>query len=310
MALVLKDRVLETCAAPGAGVVTLLGPVTGYQAFSSVGNGNTCYYAIADQNGANWEVGIGTYATSGNTLTRTTILSSSNSGSTVNFSSGIQNIFLTYPSERSVNLSSAALTLNRVTYATTDGLLTDSANLTFNGSTLGVTGTAAVTGTVAVTGALTATLDSTFSSTGALLISKGTTAQQPASPVTGMLRYNTTSTQFEGYGGATPGWNSVGGAALSNDTTTASFEYPLFAATTSGTATTVYTSNAKLLYKPSTGEFQSSELIAGNGLILNNATVATSYTIANGTNAMSVGPITVATGQTVTVSSGSRWVVL
>lgn len=58
MALVLKDRVLETCTSPGTGTITLLGAVTGYQAFSTVGNGNTCYYAIADQNGANWEVGI------------------------------------------------------------------------------------------------------------------------------------------------------------------------------------------------------------------------------------------------------------
>jgi hypothetical protein len=134
MALVLKDRVLETCAAPGTGTITLLGAVTGYQAFSTVGNGNTCYYAIADQSGSNWEVGIGTY--SSGTLARTTVLSSSNAGSLVNFSTGTQNVFLTYPSSRSVNLSSAALTSGRVAYATTDGLLTDSANLTFNGTTL------------------------------------------------------------------------------------------------------------------------------------------------------------------------------
>ena len=124
MALVLKDRVLETCTSPGTGTITLLGAVTGYQAFSTVGNGNTCYYAIADQNGANWEVGIGTY--SSGTLARTTVLSSSNAGSLTNFSTGSQNVFLTYPSERSVNLSSAALTSGRVAYATTDGLLTDS----------------------------------------------------------------------------------------------------------------------------------------------------------------------------------------
>ena len=148
MALTLKDRVLETCSAPGTGAVTLLGAVTGYQTFSAaIGNGNTCYYAIADQNGSNWEVGIGTYATSGNTLTRTTILSSSNAGSTVNFTSGVQNVFVTYPSERSVNLSSSALTSGRVTYATTDGLLTDSANLTFDGSTL-TTLNSAYTGTL------------------------------------------------------------------------------------------------------------------------------------------------------------------
>ena len=152
MALVLKDRVLETCSAPGTGAVTLLGAVTGYQTFSSaIGNANTCYYTIADQNGANWEVGIGTYATSGNTLTRTTVLSSSNAGSTVNFATGTQNVFVTYPSERSVNLSSSALTSGRVTYATTDGLLTDSANMTFDGNNLYV-GTTSNTGKLIVNG--------------------------------------------------------------------------------------------------------------------------------------------------------------
>jgi hypothetical protein len=137
MSLVLKDRVLETCTSPGTGTVTLLGAVTGYQSFSTVGNGNTCYYAIADQNGANFEVGIGTYSSAG-TLARTTVLSSSNSGNLVNFSTGSQNIFLTYPSSRSVNLSSAALTSGRVTFATTDGLLTDSSKLTFDTSNLTV----------------------------------------------------------------------------------------------------------------------------------------------------------------------------
>jgi hypothetical protein len=101
-----------------------------------------------------------------------------------------------------------------------------------------------------------------------------------------------------------------GGASISNDTSTATNVYPLFAAATSGTPTTVYTSNAKLLYKPSTGEFQASQLVASNGIIVNATTVAASYTIASGFNAMSVGPITVASGQSVTVTSGQRWVVL
>jgi len=156
---------------------------------------------------------------------------------------------------------------------------------------------------------LTATADSSFTSTGAVTLSKGTTGQQPGSPVTGMLRYNTTTNQFEGYSGATPAWAGVGGATLSNDTSTASFEYPLFAAATSGSATTVYTSNAKFLYKPSTGELQASEVTASNGLLLNATTVAASYTIGTGYNAMSVGPVTVASGQSVTVSSGQRWLV-
>ena len=153
---------------------------------------------------------------------------------------------------------------------------------------------------------LTATADSTFSSTGALTISKGTTGQRPTA-VSGMLRFNTTSTEFEGYNGTT--WASVGGAALSNDTSTATNVYPLFAAATSGTASTLYTSNAKFLYKPSTGELQASELVASNGLLLNATTVAASYTIGTGYNAMSVGPVTVASGQSVTVSSGQRWLV-
>lgn len=104
MALVLADRVLETCTSPGTGAVTLLGATTGYQPFSAgVGNGNSCYYCIADQGGANWEVGIGTYSSVGNTLTRTAPLSGS-ATTPVNFSSGTQNVFVTYPAEKSVNL--------------------------------------------------------------------------------------------------------------------------------------------------------------------------------------------------------------
>lgn len=190
---------------------------------------------------------------------------------------------------------SSGLTSGRVTFAGASGLLSDSSNLTWNGTTL------------AITGALTATADSTFSSTGALTISKGTTAQRPTA-VSGMLRFNTTTTEFEGYNGTT--WASVGGAALSNDTTTSSNLYPLFAAATTGTASTLYTGNAKLLYKPSTGEFQSSELVAGNGIFVNSQTVSADYTVPSGSNAMSAGPVTVNSGITVTVSSGSVWTVI
>lgn len=102
MALVVADRVRETCFSPGTGDVTLLGPAVGYQEFSVIGNTNTTYYCIADQSGGNWEVGIGTYTSSTNSLSRDTILSSSNSGSIVNFSAGTQDIFITYPSEKSV----------------------------------------------------------------------------------------------------------------------------------------------------------------------------------------------------------------
>jgi len=177
------------------------------------------------------------------------------------------------------------------------GVLGGSSNLTWNGSTL------------AITGALTATANSSFTSTGALLISKGTTGEQPGSPVTGMMRYNSTTNQFEGYSGSSPAWKSIGGSALSNDTSTASSLYPVFAGATSGTAENLYTSNAKLLYKPSTGEFQMSAPVASNGIVVNSLTVAASYTIAAGFSGASAGPITIASGQSVTVAGGSRWVI-
>ena len=107
MALVLADRVQETTTTTGTGSVTLAGAVTGYQSFAVIGNGNTTFYTIADQGGANWEVGIGTYSTTGPVLARTTVLASSNSGSLVSFTAGTKTVFVTYPSEKSVNLDAS-----------------------------------------------------------------------------------------------------------------------------------------------------------------------------------------------------------
>jgi hypothetical protein len=102
MALALNDRVQQTGSANTTVSFTLTGSVTGFQSFAVVGNGNTTYYSSFDATG-NWEVGLGTYSTTGPTLTRTTILASSNSGTAVTFS-GTVNVFVTYPSEKSVNL--------------------------------------------------------------------------------------------------------------------------------------------------------------------------------------------------------------
>lgn len=104
MALVLADRVLETTSVAGTGDASLNGAVTGYQPFSVIGGGNTTYYTIVaiDDNGAptgDWEVGIGTYITSGNKISRDTVLSSSNGGALVYFASGNKQIFLDLPSE-------------------------------------------------------------------------------------------------------------------------------------------------------------------------------------------------------------------
>jgi hypothetical protein len=110
MALVLADRVKETTTTTGTGTVTLLGASTGFQSFAVVGNGNTTFYTIASQTISEWEVGIGTYTASGTTLARTTVLSSSNSGSLVNFSAGTKDVFVTYPSSRSIYADGTTLT--------------------------------------------------------------------------------------------------------------------------------------------------------------------------------------------------------
>ena len=102
MAFVLKDRVKETTTTTGTGTVTLAGAVSGYQSFSAIGNANTTYYTIAGQGTSEWEVGIGTYTSSGTTLSRDTVLASSNSGSLVNFSAGTKDVFCDYPAGRAV----------------------------------------------------------------------------------------------------------------------------------------------------------------------------------------------------------------
>jgi len=108
MALVVADRVKETTTTTGTGTITLAGAVTGFQSFSVIGNGNATYYTIAGQTGGEWEVGIGTYTSSGTTLSRTTVLASSNSGSAVNFSAGTKDVFVTYPAGKSVDTGKAA----------------------------------------------------------------------------------------------------------------------------------------------------------------------------------------------------------
>jgi len=134
MALVLKDRVKETSTTAGTGTLTLAGAVAGFQSFAAVGNGNTTYYAISDSITGDWEVGIGTYTSSGTTLSRTTVLSSSNGGSLVNFAANAKDVFVTYPSSRSayqneagtqvvqtafgaITATSAALTTGTITTA-------------------------------------------------------------------------------------------------------------------------------------------------------------------------------------------------
>lgn len=239
MALQLADRVQQTGTANTTVSFNLSGSVSGYQSFSSaITTGNTTYYAASD--GTNWEVGVGTL-TSSSLLTRTTVVSSSNSGSAVSTFGSSINIFVTQPAENTVVSSNNPGTSGYV--------------LTSNGT--GVAPSWAAGGQV-----------------------------YPGSGIA-----NSTGTAW-GTSYTTTGSGTVVALATS----------PVFVTPTLGVASATSLSASSTV----TG----SAVIASNGLILNSATVAASYTIATGNNAMSVGPMTVASGQSVTVSSGQRWVIL
>lgn len=108
MALVINDRVKEQSTSTGTGTINLDGAVTGFEGFvSGIGTGNTTYYTIFNQGTTEWEVGIGTVTdATPDTLSRDTILSSSNSDAAVNFTAGTKDVFCTLPSSKAVYLDS------------------------------------------------------------------------------------------------------------------------------------------------------------------------------------------------------------
>jgi hypothetical protein len=188
------------------------------------------------------------------------------------------------------------LTAGRIPYGAGTSAFGNSANLFWDSSNnrLGV-GTSSPAVTVAI------------SATDAILIPNGTTGQRPTGAA-GYLRFNSTTSQFEGYNGSA--WSSVGGANITDDTTTNATEYPLYASITSGAATTVYVSSTKLTYNPATGQYTSPEFYASNGVLTHANQVSSSYTVPTNANVITVGPWTVGSGATFTLPSGSRQVLL
>lgn len=102
MTLVVADRVRQTTTTTGTGTITLASTVLGFQTFAVIGDGNTTYYTIVNNDDGAFEVGLGTYTASGTTLSRDEVLSSSNSNSLVNFAAGTKDVFVTYPAEKAV----------------------------------------------------------------------------------------------------------------------------------------------------------------------------------------------------------------
>ena len=108
MALVINDRVKETSTTTGTGAMALGSAVTGFETFAAgIGNSNTTYYAIFNTGTTEWEVGYGTLDGSSANLTRTTVLSSSNSDSAVDFASGTKDVFCTMPASKTVYLDNS-----------------------------------------------------------------------------------------------------------------------------------------------------------------------------------------------------------
>jgi len=205
------------------------------------------------------------------------------------------------------NISTEYVSSTKLQYNPSTGVFTSTS---FTGAGTGLTGTAA---SLSI-GGNAATATSATSATTATNLAGGTANQIPYQTGAGATSFvtapSTASTALTWNGSAFT-WATAGTAVtISDDTTTNATRYPLFANATTGTVSTEYVSSTKYKYNPSTGELTAPAPIASNGININSATVAASYTIASGNNGLSVGPITVASGQAVTVSSGQRWLIL
>jgi len=341
MALVVNDRVKETTTTTGTGTVTLGGAVSGFDTFAAgIGNSNTTYYCI--QLGAEFEVGLGTLAGDSSTLARTTVISSSNSDSAVNFSAGAKNVFCTLPASKATVLdASGNLTLagavqlnstftvgandqgydvtlhgdtasrNVVWDSSADSLIfTDNAKAIFGaGSDLQLYHDGsnsyvddAGTGTLNLRGndfVIIARSDG--SATAATFDTNG--------PVG--LRYNnstkieTTNTGVDVTGVLTASGIITANAKLDLNGTELILDADADTSITSDT-------DDKIDYRIGGADVMQMNATAfSGGAIYENADdIAANYSITAGKNAFSVGPITIASGVTVTVPSGQRWVIL
>lgn len=271
MAFVVADRVQETTTSTGTGTITLAGAVTGFQSFAAVGNGNNTFYTIADQSGSNWEVGIGTYTSSGTTLSRDTVLSSSNSGSLVNFSAGTKNVFVTQPSSRSA-------------YAAT--VPSNGQLLIGNGSGFSLATLTAGSGI------------SVSNSSGGITI----TNTGGSSGGTGYSTYNYTGDGTTTTFAATTGVNVNNVLVIENGV----IQVPTTDYTVSGINIVFTTApiNGMPIQIRVMGAGGASGVIAEN-----QQTISTNYTVTSSYNGSSVGPVTINTGVAVTVGTDQRWLI-
>jgi hypothetical protein len=291
MALVLKDRVKETCTSPGTGTVTLLGASTGYSSFSTIGNANTTYYCIADQSGNNWEVGIGTYTSSGTTLSRDTVLSNSaGNTSLINFSSGTQDVFVTYPSGRSVYADGATLTAtNSSVLPIASGGTNSTATATAGGVGYG-TGTAHAYTTAGTSGQALVSAGASAPSFGTLGVAGGGTGQ--TSYTDGQLLIGNSTGNTLTKATLTAG----SGMAITNGSGSITVAASTIPVANGGTGQTSYT-DGQLLIGNSTG----------NTLSKATLTAGANVTITNGAGAITIAAASGGGGTVQTFTSSGTW---
>jgi hypothetical protein len=340
MALVLNDRVKETTTTTGTGTVTLGGAVSGFDTFAAgIGNSNTTYYCI--QLGAEFEVGLGTLAGDSSTLARTTVISSSNSDSAVNFSAGAKNVFCTLPASKATVLdASGNLTLagavqlnstftvgandqgydvtlhgdtasrNVVWDSSADSLIfTDNAKALFGaGSDLQIwhDGSDSYLKDVG-TGRLVIETDGTDVS-----LKSGSDNMLVATKDGSVELYYDNAKKLE----TTSSGVDVTGVLTASGIVTANAKLDLNGTelildADADTSITADTDDQIDFRIGGADKMEMNATAFSGGAIYENADdISANYSITAGKNAFSVGPITIASGVTVTVPSGQRWVIL